>query len=78
MQAVANGELERLRAANEKLTDALACLEAESLTHYMRPDSAMRVKCNHCGADDFMAESLKHRTNCVVGQARAALEGGAV
>lgn len=71
-------ENKRLREENENLIYALENLEEESLTHYMRTDSATRVKCTLCGADDFMPSSLNHRQGCAVGVARAALKGGEI
>jgi hypothetical protein len=61
-----------LVARVERADDALTEAEDTLVEHYMRGDSAMRVRCPHCGADDFFIESLAHRMACPIGYVRSA------
>lgn len=55
------------------LVELLEDVEDEWLDHYLRPDSAERVKCTRCGGDYFFKESIEHKPGCLVGRIRSAL-----
>ena len=59
-------EVERLREAFDEAEDDLC-------EYFFRSDSAERVRCTICKAEDFTRSSMDHRPGCSVGRLRAAL-----
>lgn len=66
-------EIDALRAENERLRRLVRSL-ADSYVHYERGSGGSLYSCHYCAAEGD-SRDVPHFDHCIVGQARAALEG---